>query len=111
MYSKSTLLCVMCLLLLFIIFRSYGITFWEIMTFGSMPYTGMTNKETMNYVMRGGRLSRPVICPEPVYSLMSSCWITNPEERPTFECIRNKLRLFIQVSYVYTIVHGTNCLI
>ncbi|XP_015373780.1 PREDICTED: melanoma receptor tyrosine-protein kinase-like isoform X2 [Diuraphis noxia] len=66
------------------------------MTFGSMPYTGMTNKETMNYVMRGGRLSRPVICPEPVYKLMGSCWKTNPQTRPTFEYIRNKLRLFIQ---------------
>ncbi|XP_050527207.1 tyrosine-protein kinase receptor-like [Daktulosphaira vitifoliae] len=75
---------------------SYGITFWEIMTYGSMPYTGMTNKETMNYVMRGGRLARPGICPEPVYKLMSSCWKTNPENRPTFEAIRNKLRLFIQ---------------
>jgi len=78
--------------------RSYGITFWEIMTFGSMPYTGMTNKETMNYVMRGGRLTKPGICPEPVYKLMGSCWKTNPQSRPTFEYIRNKLRLFIQVS-------------
>ncbi|XP_025192296.1 ALK tyrosine kinase receptor-like isoform X2 [Melanaphis sacchari] len=75
---------------------SFGITFWEIMTFGSMPYTGMTNKETMNYVMRGGRLSRPAICPEPVYKLMGSCWKTNAEERPSFEIIRNKLRLFLQ---------------
>lgn len=85
------------------IFRSYGITFWEIMTFGSMPYTGMTNKETMNYVMRGGRLSRPGICPEPVYKLMGSCWKTDPLTRPTFEYIRNKLRLFIQVSSFHTI--------
>lgn len=90
------------------IFRSYGITFWEIMTFGSMPYTGMTNKETMNYVMRGGRLSRPGICPEPVYKLMGSCWKTNPQTRPTFEYIRNKLRLFIQVSSFHTIAPCIN---
>lgn len=64
-----------------------------------MPYTGMTNKETMNYVMRGGRLAKPGICPEPVHKLMSSCWKTNPQYRPTFEHIRNKLRLFIQVSH------------
>jgi len=78
------------------------------MTFGSMPYTGMTNKETMNYVMRGGRLSRPGICPEPVYKPMGSCCKTNPQTRPTFEYIRNKLRLFIQVSSFHTITSYIN---
>lgn len=92
------------ILFFFCYLRSFGITLWEIMTFGNMPYTGMTNKETMNYVMRGGRLARPNICPEPVYKLMCFCWKTNPQHRPNFEYIRNKLRLFIQVSFYLTIM-------
>ncbi|XP_050426861.1 tyrosine-protein kinase receptor-like [Adelges cooleyi] len=75
---------------------SFGITLWEILTFGSLPYPGMTNKETMNYVLRGGRLSRPGTCPEPVFKLMCICWRTNPGSRPTFETILKRIRLFMQ---------------
>ena len=61
------------------------------MSLGYMPYPGRGNQEVMQYVTNGGRLESPPGCPGPIYRLMTQCWSTNPEERPTFATILERL--------------------
>lgn len=43
---------------------SYGVTAWEVMSLGLLPYAGMTNSEVVAFVQHDGRLDRPVTCPK-----------------------------------------------
>lgn len=61
------------------------------MSLGYMPYPGRGNQEVMQLVTSGGRLEAPPGCPNPVYRIMVSCWQTNPEERPTFANVLERL--------------------
>ncbi|XP_066255961.1 tyrosine-protein kinase receptor isoform X2 [Euwallacea similis] len=75
---------------------SFGILLWEIMKMGFMPYTGCTNKEVMDLVVQGGRLERPENCPGPIYGIMASCWHPQPEDRPNFATILERLGYCLQ---------------
>ena len=43
---------------------SFGVLVWEIMTFGQQPYPARNNLEVLNYVRNGGRLTKPLGCPD-----------------------------------------------
>lgn len=68
---------------------SYGILLYELVTHGQIPYAGMHNKEVIEQVQRGYRIPRPTNCdcPEEVYRKMRECWHSDPDKRPTFECL------------------------
>lgn len=53
---------------------SYGVLVFEIVTFGSFPYQGLSNKEVIDYVSKGNQLMLPDKCPNAlwVYYLYSS---------------------------------------
>ncbi|XP_028408406.1 muscle, skeletal receptor tyrosine-protein kinase-like [Dendronephthya gigantea] len=70
---------------------SFGIVLWELVTLGSQPYAGLDNYEVMPYLETGKRLPRPLRCPDDLYSIMQSCWLPTPEERPTFSVLVHKL--------------------
>ncbi len=40
-------------------------------------------------------MERPAGCPEALYDIMLLCWRSNPEERPTFTELREKLMALI----------------
>ena len=42
---------------------SFGIVVWEIFTLGYQPYTGMDNKQVIEFVKSGGVLELPKKCP------------------------------------------------
>ena len=67
---------------------SFGITISEIVTKGAMPYPGMNNRQVLEAVDRGYRMPSPEACPEPLYSIMLSCWKSEPEDRPTFDSLK-----------------------
>ncbi|XP_072546133.1 tyrosine-protein kinase Lck isoform X2 [Salminus brasiliensis] len=73
---------------------SFGILLTEIVTFGRIPYPGMTNPEVIQNLENGYRMPRPDDCPEDLYSIMCACWTENPENRPTFEYLRGVLEDF-----------------
>lgn len=75
---------------------SFGVLLWEVMSLGFMPYTGIRNREVMMYVARGARLGAPANCPPPVFAIMGMCWSHDPEERPTFSTIVERLGYCIQ---------------
>lgn len=70
---------------------------WEVMSLGFMPYTGIRNREVMMYVARGARLGAPANCPAPVFAIMGMCWSHDPDERPAFHTIVERLGYCIQV--------------
>lgn len=54
-----------------------------------LSITGMANREVMEQVERGYRMSRPQNCPESMYEMMLSCWDKKAANRPTFEYLYN----------------------
>ena len=70
---------------------SFGILLWELVTKGSLPYPGMTNKQVREAVIEGYRMPEPKDCPEPLYEIMLNCWKLNDDERPNFNNIHHHL--------------------
>lgn len=63
---------------------SYGVTLWEMFTFGAQPYGDLVGQEVLELVELGDRLQRPDDCPEDVHEIMTRCWSYKPSKRPTF---------------------------
>eukprot|EP00794_Sanderia_malayensis_P011308 gene11308-12490_t len=64
---------------------SYGVTLWEMYTFGELPYGEMAGAQVIAFLEQGDRLYKPVDCPENIYQIMLRCWNTEPVNRPSFE--------------------------
>ncbi|XP_025036885.1 tyrosine-protein kinase Blk isoform X3 [Pelodiscus sinensis] len=73
---------------------SFGILLTEIITYGRIPYPGMTNPEVIQNLERGYRMPCPDGCPGEFYAVMRKCWRDTPEERPTFEYLQSVLEDF-----------------
>uniref|UniRef100_A0A8C8DEQ7 Tyrosine-protein kinase n=1 Tax=Oncorhynchus tshawytscha TaxID=74940 RepID=A0A8C8DEQ7_ONCTS len=73
---------------------SFGILLTEIVTYGRIPYPGMSNPEVIQNLERGYRMPRSEDCPEGLYNIMNLCWNESPENRPTFEYLRSVLEDF-----------------
>ncbi|OQV14770.1 Tyrosine-protein kinase PR2 [Hypsibius exemplaris] len=65
---------------------SFGVTLWEIFSFGLEPWAGCTVAEIMGHVEASpaGRLDQPDLCPKDYYKIMWDCWSLLEGERPTF---------------------------
>lgn len=69
---------------------------WEVMSLGYMPYPGRGNQEVMQLVTSGGRLEAPPGCPGPAHRIMVQCWNANPDERPTFATVLERIGYCMQ---------------
>lgn len=67
---------------------SFGVTIWEIFSYGAAPYQWMTNKEAWERIPNGERLEKPTGCPDFIYKLYLKCCSMNPADRPTFAQVR-----------------------
>uniref|UniRef100_A0A0N4Z3A7 non-specific protein-tyrosine kinase n=1 Tax=Parastrongyloides trichosuri TaxID=131310 RepID=A0A0N4Z3A7_PARTI len=64
---------------------SYGVTIWEMFSYGEMPWAGYTGAQILIAVdSRKERLSCPSACPTDLYQLLLRCWNHEPQKRPTF---------------------------
>ncbi|XP_022106353.1 vascular endothelial growth factor receptor 3-like [Acanthaster planci] len=70
---------------------SFGVLLWELVTLGAQPYTDMSLETMVVYLLGGFRLPRPLHCGKEVYNLMSSCWNIEPEMRPDFTDLHQRL--------------------
>ncbi|XP_048839362.1 tyrosine-protein kinase receptor UFO-like isoform X1 [Brienomyrus brachyistius] len=75
---------------------SFGVTMWEIATRGQTPYPGVENSEIYDYLRQGNRLKQPPGCLDVIYSLMFSCWLLSPKDRPSFETLRCELEKVLE---------------
>ncbi|XP_063091018.1 tyrosine-protein kinase Blk isoform X1 [Cavia porcellus] len=74
---------------------SFGVLLMEIITYGRVPYPGMSNPEVIRNLERGYRMPCPDTCPPALYrDVISECWRGRPEERPTFEFLQSVLEDF-----------------
>ncbi|XP_048784590.1 receptor tyrosine-protein kinase erbB-3 [Lagopus muta] len=69
---------------------SYGVTLWEMMTFGAEPYAGIRLPEVPDLLEKGERLPQPHICTIDVYMVMVKCWMIDENIRPTFKELANE---------------------
>uniref|UniRef100_A0A3B5M030 Tyrosine-protein kinase n=1 Tax=Xiphophorus couchianus TaxID=32473 RepID=A0A3B5M030_9TELE len=73
---------------------SFGILLTEIVTYGRIPYPGMSNPEVIQNLERGYRMPAPENCPDELYDIMKECWTERPEDRPTFDYLKHLLEDF-----------------
>ena len=79
---------------------SFGIVLFEIMTYGRMPYPGMTTHEVLNALQKGYRM--PCYkCPDKLHDVMLGCWKKEPLNRPSFETLQWTLEEFFQTDSAY----------
>uniref|UniRef100_A0A7N8XGM1 receptor protein-tyrosine kinase n=1 Tax=Mastacembelus armatus TaxID=205130 RepID=A0A7N8XGM1_9TELE len=64
---------------------SYGVTIWELMTFGGKPYDGISSRDIPDLLEKGERLPQPPICTIDVYMVMVKCWMIDADSRPKFK--------------------------
>ncbi len=75
---------------------SFGVTVWEIFQFGGIPYWEKDrNEDVMKYVFEGGRLSRPSLCPNEVWTTIEKCFITKPSQRLNFKSVVEELLHYV----------------
>ncbi|CDS37862.1 tyrosine protein kinase Fgr [Echinococcus multilocularis] len=74
---------------------SFGILMFEVLTYGQTPYMEYTKEQVSDLIEKGGQLQSPCqyghTCDEEVYKIMKSCWNRQPEKRPTFREISQKI--------------------
>ncbi|GLH00495.1 Insulin-like receptor [Gryllus bimaculatus] len=76
---------------------SFGVLLYEVITFGSFPFQGMSNNEVLDYVKEGYTLKVPKGIKPQLEGLIYSCWNKDYKARPhaseIVEFIANNPRL------------------
>jgi len=62
---------------------SYGVLLYEIITFGSFPYQGLSNNQVLESVKSGNTLTVPSGLKLQLENLLRTCWRYEPTKRPT----------------------------
>jgi len=83
---------------------AYGITIWELMEDGAIPYPEFDNDSCRQNVLKGYRLPKPKKCPDALYAIMQDTWKENPNDRPSFKEINKKLEEMVQKGAVSNVV-------
>ena len=60
-------------------------------SYGKLPYPGLSNAEVADKVLHGYHMEAPSNCPTEVYTIMTCCWVTKPEFRPSFGDLLTKI--------------------
>ncbi|XP_072431767.1 epidermal growth factor receptor isoform X1 [Chiloscyllium punctatum] len=85
---------------------SYGVTVWELMTFGSKPYDGIPACEIPSILEKGERLPQPPICTIDVYMIMVKCWMIDAESRPRFRELTSEFSRMARDPSRYLVIQG-----
>ncbi|XP_064386824.1 receptor tyrosine-protein kinase erbB-3-like isoform X3 [Halichondria panicea] len=83
---------------------SYGVTVWEVFSSGRTPYPGVDPMSLVALLREGKRLEPPqnTSCSTEMFSLMTSCWYEDSDERPSFDELAAELEKVLStiVGYV-----------
>lgn len=64
-------------------------------TFFFFLNSDMDNVACIQAIQRGERMERPADCPVTLYDIILLCWHSNPDERPAFMELHDKLSALI----------------
>jgi serine/threonine protein kinase len=71
---------------------SFGVTFWEILTYGAKPYEGFGSGSVKEMVKSGYRMPLSELhLPQQIHSIMTDCWRKLPQDRPSFKNLLDRL--------------------
>lgn len=71
---------------------SFGVLLHEIFQRDSKPYSEVSDtKKIIQMLNTGYRMPCPTLCPQNVYDIIRECWNEDPEARPNFKSIIEKL--------------------
>ncbi|XP_053354504.1 receptor tyrosine-protein kinase erbB-3a [Clarias gariepinus] len=85
---------------------SYGVTVWEMMSYGAEPYATMNPQEVPDLLQKGERLSQPQICTIEVYMVMVKCWMIDENVRPSFKELANEFSRMARDPPRYLVIKG-----
>ncbi|KAM4687911.1 epidermal growth factor receptor [Discoglossus pictus] len=85
---------------------SYGVTVWELMTFGLKPYDGIPASDISTILEKGERLPQPPICTIDVYMIMVKCWMIDAESRPKFRELSAEFSKMARDPSRYLVIQG-----
>lgn len=66
---------------------SFGVTAWEVLTYGKKPYKGLTARQVLEVLKDRGRLDRPEIATDELSNLLTICMSEEPAARPSFTAL------------------------
>ncbi|XP_022781158.1 tyrosine kinase receptor Cad96Ca-like [Stylophora pistillata] len=71
---------------------SFGVLLYEIFTIGGSPYPEMNGRQIITLLEAGYRIPKPQHVDDKLYEIMTSCWKDDPDSRPSFQNLKNKLK-------------------
>ncbi|CAF0961771.1 unnamed protein product [Rotaria magnacalcarata] len=71
---------------------SYGILLWEIFSYGRCPYPRIPANDVLINLKQGHRMEPPDGCPQEVGDIMRQAWLADPDRRPSFDQVLERLR-------------------
>ncbi|XP_038159897.1 vascular endothelial growth factor receptor kdr-like isoform X1 [Cyprinodon tularosa] len=78
---------------------SFGVLMWEIFSLGASPYPGVQiDEEFCCRLKEGTRMRAPDYAPSEIYQTMLDCWQGEPQQRPTFIDLVERLGDLLQAS-------------
>lgn len=83
---------------------AYGVTCWELFTFGMKPYDDVDNIQMFRHLKQGARLPQPQIASLDVYMLLVRCWIERPDARLSFDYLANEFEKMAKEPNHYLVI-------
>ncbi|KAJ7320222.1 hypothetical protein JRQ81_019733 [Phrynocephalus forsythii] len=78
---------------------SYGVLLWEIFSLGASPYPGVQIDEDFFNKLKGSmRMKAPDFATPEIYQIMRDCWQGDPNERPMFSWLVERLGDLLQAN-------------
>ncbi|XP_044180357.1 fibroblast growth factor receptor 2-like [Acropora millepora] len=71
---------------------SYGVVLYEIFTIGGSPYPRMSGWKVFSVLQEGHRMQKPEHVDNKLYQIMTNCWQSEPEIRPSFSDLTQQLK-------------------
>ncbi|XP_049302562.1 proto-oncogene tyrosine-protein kinase receptor Ret isoform X10 [Bactrocera dorsalis] len=69
---------------------AFGVLCWELITLGASPYPGIPPQNLYHLLKTGYRMEKPENCSEEIYSIVRTCWIDDPNARPSFKYLASQ---------------------
>ncbi|ESO84799.1 hypothetical protein LOTGIDRAFT_176100 [Lottia gigantea] len=85
---------------------SYGVTVWELMTYGLKPYDSIRARDVPDLLEKGERLPQPHCCTIDVYMIMIKCWMLDAESRPSFKELQEEFAKMARDPGRYLVIPG-----